>query len=219
MSTKKKEKDKQSGIEGGFERFKKALPIKLNKKQFFAVLSLLIIITVYLYRSIFFVAFVNGIPITRYEFNKEMERSVGKQTLDGLVSKKLVMQEIARHGVVVSQEDINTEIESVTQIVEEQGGSLDQALALQGQTREDFEENIRLQKSIEILLKDKITITDQEVNDYFEENSEYFEEGTKLEDVNQDVRQQLLSQKLSSEYGNWIDEIKESSNIIYFLKY
>ena len=45
------------------------------------------------------------------------------------------------------------------------------------------------------------------------------DEGAKLEDVKEDIRQQLFQQKLNAEYTKWVEELKAKSKILYFVNF
>jgi parvulin-like peptidyl-prolyl isomerase len=57
------------------------------------------------------VAEVNGEPVTREELARDCIQHYGKDVLDRLVNKYLVMQECQRRGLTVSREEVNAEIE------------------------------------------------------------------------------------------------------------
>jgi parvulin-like peptidyl-prolyl isomerase len=57
------------------------------------------------------VATVNGEEITRAELAQECLRHYGKEVLEGLLNKYLIVQECQRQGVTVTQGEVNREIE------------------------------------------------------------------------------------------------------------
>ncbi len=76
-----------------------------------------------------------------------------------------------------------------------------------------------LQKAVEKILESKVSVTEQEVKDYFENNSQLFGEEAVFDEVKEDISQQMINEKLNTEYGNWVTGLKEESNIIYFTNY
>lgn len=219
MPSELKKKKLDLGLSKKYKKFKKAIEKKLSPNQIKVLVFLVVLIILYLLRSSFIVAIVNNEPITRFSFNKELEKTIGKDTLENLITEKLILHEIKKQGVVISDEEIQKEISNITALIEQQGSTLEDALALQGQTIQDLEKNIGIQKAIQKILEDKAQITDQEMQEYFETNSDLFGEDAVFEELREDIRQQLTNEKLNAEYQNWIEKIRGESNIIYFVNY
>ena len=97
------------------------------------------------------VATVNGQPIFRLTLIREMEKNSGKQVLEGLIGKTLILQEAKKQNVSIGQEEINQEMAKIEENFKNQGQDLNQLLAFQGMTRADLEEQIQLQKTAEKL--------------------------------------------------------------------
>jgi len=183
-----------------------------------ALLLLIAALLGYFGRPLLFAASVNGQFITRYKLIRELEKQGGQQTLDNLVTKAIIFQEAKNKGVGVSQEEIDSELTRIEGIVSQQGSTLDQALALQGQTRQDLMEQIRLQKSVEKLLADKLVVTAEEVKTYWDENKELYGEDSQLEEVSQEIKDTLMQEKLTTSYQPWISELKSAAKINYFVE-
>ncbi|OGM15129.1 hypothetical protein A2V56_00545 [Candidatus Woesebacteria bacterium RBG_19FT_COMBO_42_9] len=191
-----------------------------NRKKIILIAALIAAISLgYLGKGLFVAALVNGMPISRLTVVKELEKQGGSQTLDNLVVKSLIFQEAKKKGVEVSQSEIDSELSRLEQIVSEQGMTLDEALSLQNQSKKDLLEQIKIQKTVEKILSDKIVVSDEEVKDYFEKNGDLYEDGTKLEDVADDIKNQLAQTKLSSAYQSWITELKAGASINYFVTF
>jgi len=97
------------------------------------------------------VATVNGQPISRLTLIREMEKNSGKQVLEGLIGKTLILQEAKKQSVFVAKEDIDQEMAKIEENFKNQGQDLNQLLAFQGMTKADLEEQIQLQKTAEKL--------------------------------------------------------------------
>lgn len=205
------------------KKLRKKLLLKLkyfNRKKLILIASILAAISLgYLGKGLFVAALVNGMPISRLTVVKELEKQGGSQTLDNLVVKSLIFQEARKKGVEVSQGEIDSELSRLEQIVKEQGMSLDEALSLQNQSKSDLIEQIKIQKTVEKILADKIVVTDEEVKDYFEKNTDLYDKGAKLEDVSGDIKNQLAQTKLSSAYQSWITDLKANASINYFVNF
>jgi parvulin-like peptidyl-prolyl isomerase len=173
----------------------------------------------YFGRPLIFAAKVNGHFVTRYKLISELEKQGGADVLDSLVTRALILQEGKKKGIGVSQEELDSEIKRIEEAISAQGSSLDEALALQGQSRQDLVEQIRLQRTVEKILADKMVVTEDEVKKYYEDNKDFYGADSKYEDVSEQVKNQLSQEKLSTAYQAWIAEVKQAANINYFVDF
>jgi hypothetical protein len=200
--------------------FKRFLKRVFTKKILFSVfLPVAILLVLYLSRSLIIAAWVNGRPVFRYSVIRELEKQGGKQVLEGLIEKSLVATEARKNKIVVSQSDIDTQVKSIETTVTAQGVSLDEALSLRGMTRADLTDQIKTQIIVEKILSPKITITDQELKDYFTTNKSLFGQNPVFETVKDQVKTQVFQQKLSTEYNTWITDLKAKAKILYFVNF
>ncbi|HLC95292.1 MAG TPA: hypothetical protein VJH89_02280, partial [Patescibacteria group bacterium] len=164
-------------------------------------------------------ATINGTPISRLSVIRELETNSGQQALDILITKKLIDMESIKMNIVVSETDINTEIQKLETRLAEQGGTLQMILDQQGMTEAQLREQVALQKKLENILNDKIGVTDEEVQEYITKNKLTPPTGTDENIFKDQVRDQLKNQKFNVEAGKWIDEIKASATIKYYVDY
>ena len=94
-----------------------------------------------------------------------------------------------------------------------QGQDLQQALKESGMTIEDLRENYKMNILIEKLLADKITVTDEDIQKYIEENKDSFPEGTDMEQIKSLVEEGLKQEKMSTEYQSFINGLREKADI------
>lgn len=164
------------------------------------------------------VAMVNGKPISRLALMTAMERQAGRDILDSLVTRELIGQAAQKQGVSVTSEDIEQEVNRVTEMFVTPGQDLESILALQGMTRADLEEDIRTQ-----LLAQKMAstgsaeISDEEVASYIEENSEMIPGDMTDEEVRATAKEQLESQKSRTELQEWLANLKAEAKIQYLI--
>lgn len=119
------------------------------------------------------VATVNGDKISKDELYDKLVESNGRQTLDNLITEKLIDQEMARQGLTVTEADLDKEIEQIkANFPSEQDYEL--ALAQSGMTEDDLREQMPLQVKIRKLLEPRTDVTDQEVSEYYNENKDQF---------------------------------------------
>lgn len=173
----------------------------------------------YFLKGYFVAALVNGRPISRLRVIRELEKRQGLATLDNIITEELIRQEARKKGISVSKADVDTEITSIEVSLKSQSQTLDEILAAQGMTRAELVKNIELQKLIEKILTDKASVTDAEVQKYIDDNKASFPEGTNMEEVKTLVRQQLIQQKVSTEFQTWVDAVKKTAKINILVKY
>jgi len=201
--------------------YKKSI-IKNPKKRWTIVIGFIVVVLLilaYANMSLFVAAIVNGKPITRLQLAQELEKQGGKQVLDSIITQKLIDQEAKKNNIVVSQEDVDNQLSAIETQLKAQGTDLDTALAMQGQTRNDLTESLKMKITIEKILGDKINVTDAEIQTYFDQNKDSFPANSKLEDVKNQIIDALTQSKLSTEYQNWLQNIKDNSKIDYLLKF
>lgn len=208
-------------INRGLKSTTRTLKERFSKSRWLRILLLLIIggLLLYLVKSLFVAAMVNGRPISRITLIKELEKQGGQKVLDSLIEKSLISQEAGKQGVKVEKEEIEAEITRIEALLKDQNLSLDEALSMRGETRASLYEQIKLQKTVEALLSSKINISEEESRSYFDTNKDIFGEDAKFEDVQTEVKDQLYQQKLNNEYSKWIEELRQKAKIIYLLNF
>lgn len=192
---------------------------QLKRKLIILLTFLILVLFFYNYKHLFVVALVNNRPITRLALVQKAEKQAGQQILDTLVTKSLILQEGKKQKVEISKEEIEGKIEEIEEQVKTQGTDLDTLLETQGLTREELEEEIEIQLIIEKILGKDIQVSDEEVENYFEENEEFLGEGVELEEIKEDLREQMRQEQIGQKIATWIDELKQEANISYFLKF
>lgn len=186
------------------------------KKLIKPLIFLLVLAFFYLIKDEVIVASVNGKPVTRWALVRNLEKQSASAVLENMTLQMLVEQELKKAGVKVSDEEMEAEITQIEEQLAAQGQDLDDLLRAQGLTRATVKEQLALSKGMEMLLSDKIVVSDEEVVAYFEENKEMIGTGVELEDIKSDIANQLKQQKLSVAQQSWFAEIKKAARINYF---
>lgn len=189
-----------------------------NKTITGLLLLVLVLGLLYYFKDLFVVATVNGKPITRAAVVGELEKQNGKQVVDNLLTKELILQEASKKGVTVSSEDVSAEITKIEEELGAQGQTLDQVLEMQGLSRGDVEENLRVKLYIERILADEVSVSDEDAKAYYDQNKTLY--GTASFDDQKDaIKQSLQEQKLQEKFQTWITDLKASASINYFKTY
>lgn len=194
----------------------------VKKLSFFVFIFLLLVVLgflTYLNAGIFLVALVNNKPVWRLDLIRQLEKQGGKQLAEVLVNKSLVYQEAARRNVSVSNEDVDKEYSRLSDQFKSQGMSLQDAMTLQGLKESDVREELKYSLILKKLLSDKIEVSDKEVSDYFENNKSMFDSKKSFDELKGDIKNFLVNQKMSQSYQSFIEELKSSSKIKYFMTF
>lgn len=208
-----------AAVENTFGESSKKNLIK-NKKVLAGVglAGLLLIILAFLFKGLLVVALVNGSPVTRAAVIKELENQNGKAILDNLVLKKLILQEADRRNTEVNQAEIDAEIKKIEESLKTQGSTLDQALELQGLSRNQLYEEIRIQLSLQKMVGNSLA-TEKQIDDYIEQNRAQFAEGTTEVEMRQQAKLSVEQELTQTKTQEFIKELQDSANIRYFVEY
>lgn len=159
------------------------------------------------------VAVVGDQNITKDDlYNLLMEKN-GETALNTLIDEKILELEVEKNKIEISQEEIQAELDKT---IEEVGG-LDQfgiLLMQYGMTEDDIEENIKVNLTYKRILEPLITITEDDMKAYFEENSSYFatEEQVKASHILVDSEEKAKEVKAKiDEGGDFAELAKEYS--------
>jgi len=117
------------------------------------------------------VAKVNDEVITKDELYQALVEQNGAQVLDNMITMKVIDQEAKKQKVTVTEEDINKDLDALKSSY---GGEAEFNSALQyfGYDIEDLKKDISLNLKIKKLIEPSITITEDEILEYFEENKD-----------------------------------------------
>lgn len=196
-------------------KFKKPKPLVIA----IGVAVILIAVALFFAKGLFVAATVNGSPISRLSVIQELEKQGGKQALEAIIDKKLIETELDKQKVAISQEEIDGEIKKIEAQVTTRGGTLDQALAAQGMTKEKLIGQITIQKKLEKLLSAKIAVTEAEVDSYLKDSKVTPPKDVKMDDFKKQINDQLKQQKFQQEAQKWVSELTVSAKIKYYVNY
>ncbi|WP_078544087.1 peptidylprolyl isomerase [Litchfieldia alkalitelluris] len=146
-----------------------------NRKKFISIVVVIIIaiiISTFLLKKEV-VASVSGVSITKAELSDELFEQYGTTVLDTLITNKLIQLESESQKLTVTDEEIQTEVDT---LISSYGGEETFASVLEsnGTSMNTVKKDIKLYLLTEKLLQERITITDEEMAAYFEENKATF---------------------------------------------
>ena len=198
-----------------------SLKFKKPKPLYIAIggAVILIVAALFIAKGIFVAATVNGSPISRLSVIQELEKQGGKQALEAIIDKKLIETELDKQKIVATKEQIDAEIDKIRTQVTAQGGTLEMALAQQGLTEEKLREQITIQKKLEILLADKVAVTEAEIDTYIKDSKATTPKDMKIEDFRKQISEQLKGQKFQQEAQKWVADLTAKAKIKYYVNY
>jgi foldase protein PrsA len=182
-------------------------------------LIILLFIFLYLFKGLFVAASVNGEKISRFAVISALEKQAGKQTLENMITKTLILQEAKKRNINIGNQEIDAEISKISKNIEAQGSTLDQALALQGMTRNQLKEEIKLQLLVQKMVSQNTNISDEEIDKFIEENKAQFPENTSEADLRKQAKAQLIQQRQSEDTQKLISNLQKNAKTVYFIKY
>lgn len=159
-------------------------------------------------------AMVNSQPIFRWDLNSQLATRFGQQTLESMITEKLIADAAVKKGIVVGQADVDAKVASITATLGP-NVNLEQLLQYQGMTRADFEHQIRLQLMVEKVLGKDVTVEESEITTFVQNNRETMT-ATDEASIREEARANLVSQKTSEKMQPWLMELRDKATIVKF---
>jgi hypothetical protein len=192
---------------------RKKINFKFNQKVLATVaVAIGLIGLIYFFKSQFVVGWVNGRPISRVSYNRELEKIAKNQAFDSLTTKALIMGEAKKQNIKVEQKEIDEAMNNIQERAKQQGTTLDELLVAQGVTRATVEEEVKLQKMLEKLVG-PADVSEEEIQAYWDQNKELYGD-QKFEDVQADIADQLLQQAMIGKIQELITRLQTEANIV-----
>lgn len=192
---------------------------KQNMMSFWigTVIVVLVILGTFAYKNGWIVsATVNGQPIFSWQLTNELMRRYGKQTIEGMITEKMISIESNREGVAISQKDIDTR---EADMMKEFGSDIkiEDVLAMQGMSKSDFDKQVSIQLAVEKMLTKGYSITDEDVTNYLATNSAMFT-ATEEAVLKEDVKKTLQDEYIAKTFQSWFTGLKDKASIVRFVK-
>ncbi len=179
------------------------------------VLGIIILGLLAINRGLIVAAMVNGKPIFRWNINKILVARYGTTTLENMIAERLIADEAAKKGIAIGQKDIEAK---EAEILQSFGGiSLDEALKLQGITKNDFDDQIKLQMMLTALLGKDIVISEEEIATYVQDNAAMLS-ATDAAGMNSEAKEAILTQKIGEKLQPWFTDLKNNAKIYRLMK-
>lgn len=160
-------------------------------------------------------AVVNGKPIFRWDLNKVLVSRFGKQSLEGMISESLIAEAAKKEGVTISSADVDNKI---NEIVKGLGAnvSLDDLLTYQGMSKSDFQNQVKLQLTVQRVLGKDITITEGDINNYIATSSALLT-ATDPAQLRKEAQTAIMDAKIGEKLQGWFASLQQNAKIMRFL--
>ena len=170
----------------------------------------------YFFRDKFLAAIVNGKPIFRYQLNKNLTASFGKETLENLIVERLIKEEVKKNQVVVTDGDIDKEVEKISRTLSG-GMKIEDALKAQGMTLDNLKTQLRLRLQVNKILEKETTVSGEEIDKFLKDNGKSLT-ATGEAEKRVEATTILKEQKLSAKIQTWISDLLAKAKISRYLK-
>lgn len=147
------------------------------------------------------VANVGGEKISEDELNETLLTNYGSATLDQLINDKIVELEAEKEGIKVTDKEIQKEIDT---LAESYGGedTLKEQLEASGSSLAALKQDIVVYLQTKKLVEPRITVTDDEISAYFEENKASFAQEEQVEASHILVEDKKTAEKVAKELAD-----------------
>ncbi|MFJ7679891.1 peptidylprolyl isomerase [Peribacillus sp. NPDC097197] len=144
------------------------------------------------------VASVGGEKIKEAELQDTLVKNYGAETADQLITDKIVELEADKEGIKITEKEIQKEIDT---LAESYGGedALKEQLEASGSSLAALKQDIVVYLHTKKLVEPRITVTDDEISAYFEENKDTFAQEEQVEASHILVEDKKTAEKVEKE--------------------
>lgn len=193
-----------------------AVTPKFNTKLLYLVVGLLALLALVLAnKSMFLAAVVDGKPVFSWELNRVLVDRYGKQTLEGIISERLIAGEAKKQNVMLSPSDIKNREDEIVKGLGS-GMPLEELLKIQGLSKEEFERQITLQLTVQKILGKDLVITKDDIDKFIASNRATLV-ATEEASLQSEAKQAILDAKIGEKLQPWFNELKAKAKILRFL--
>ncbi|MDW7617163.1 peptidylprolyl isomerase [Peribacillus simplex] len=152
-------------------------------------------------------ASIDGEKISKDELYDALVAEYGADTLDLLITNKLVELEAEKEGIKIKDEEIQKEIDTMAESYGDEK-SLKEQLEASGSSMEALKNDIVVYLQMKKLIEPRITVTDDEISTYFEDNKDTFAQAEQVEASHILVEDEKTAKKVEKEIAEGGDFAK-----------
>ncbi|KPH77589.1 SurA N-terminal domain-containing protein [Oceanobacillus caeni] len=157
------------------------------------------------YKQIKTIMYQNGQDVSDLDVIKE-------RTLTALIEQELINQEASEKGIEVKEEEASKELESIKK---ETGDQFSTILEQLNMNEKDFEHQLLEDLTTEKYMNHEfdVEVTDKEVEEYYKQLKEKNKEIPELEEVKDNIKSFLHTEKQRKQLKSRLTELKEKTEI------
>lgn len=149
---------------------------------------------------------------TENEVSKEQK----KQILQQMIDEELIYQKAKEKGITVDGEEIDSRYQEIKNGFED-STKFEQTLKESNLSKEDFRSNIErdiiLNKYTDLLKNERdLNVSEEEVQAFYDQNVSTQENAPQLEEVETQIKQYVIQQKLAKVLNEILEEIKKEAD-------
>jgi len=144
------------------------------------------------------IASIDGEKINEDELYDALVAGYGADTLDLLITNKLVELEAEKAGIKIKDEEIQKEIDVMVESYGDEK-SLKEQLEASGSSMDALKKDIVVYLQTKKLVEPRITVTDDEISTYFEDNKDTFAQAEQVEASHILVEDEKTAKKVAKE--------------------
>ena len=152
-------------------------------------------------------ASIDGEKINKDELYDALVAGYGADTLDLLITNKLVELEAEKAGIKIKDEEIQKEIDTMVESYGDEK-SLKEQLEASGSSMDALKKDIVVYLQTKKLVEPRITVTDDEISTYFEDNKDTFDQAEQVEASHILVEDEKTAKKVAKEIAEGGDFAK-----------
>lgn len=189
---------------------------KINSKYFIlGIMVLVLAVLLWRNKGLVVAATVNNQPVWRWDLEKRLVGQFGNQTIDELVSESLIKQAAAKNNITVSKTEVDNKVSDIEKTLAGKM-TLQDALAQQGMTVDDFRRQVELQLMLEKLTASSVVVSDKEITDYLDKNKSTMT-ATNDADLKIEARKILSAGKQSAALRDYFTNLRSQAKILKYL--
>jgi len=217
MAKKSSSKSSSIPVPPPYELASQVVPKEPRKPWKWIIIGLvsLLLVLVLTNKGLLLAAVVDGKPIFSWDLNRTLRLRYGQQTLEGMIGEMLIAKEAQKAGIVISSEDIEQKQKEILSSLGTEV-KLDDFLKFQGMTKTDFNQQLRVQLTVEKLLTKNLTITDADINAYIATNRAMLV-ATDPATLKEEARKAIVGDTVSEKLQSWFVEVRQKAAVTKFL--
>ena len=166
-------------------------------------------------KGLLLAAVVDGKPIFSWNLDRTLRLRYGQQTLEGMIGEMLIAKEAEKAGISITNEDVEKKQKEILSSLGTEV-NLDDFLKFQGMTKADFDQQLRVQLTVEKLLTKDLTISDADINAYIATNRAMLV-ATDPAKLKEEARKAIVGDTVSEKLQSWFVEVRQKANVTKFL--